>query len=151
MKKAILSLALGSFTILTGCGGNSGNPAPTMQATSSQGAPAAQSSSSKAPDESAALDTIAKINDAESNFFRRNRRYAITLDELVEAHLLNSLPGAADTGYDFTLRPAADAQTYKLAVNPAASSPTARHFFTDESGAIHAEAGRDASGDSPKI
>lgn len=104
----------------------------------------------KPPDESAALDAIAKINDAEANYFRRNRRYALTFDELIDAHLLNKAP-AAETGYDFSLRPAADAQTYKLAVNPTASSPTARHFLTDESGAVHAEAGRDATSDSPKI
>lgn len=122
-----------------------------MQSSANQAAPATPSSSAKPPDETAALDTIAKINDAESNYFKRNRRYAITFDELVEAHLLNSLPAASDTGYDFNLRPSADAQTYKLAVNPASSAPAVRHFFTDESGAVHAEAGRDATADSPKI
>lgn len=144
MKKVILPAALFIVTILGGCGSTS-NPAPAAET------PAAQPSNSKAPDESAALDTIAKINDAETNYFRRNRRYAITLDELVDAHLLTSVPGPSDTGYDFTLRPSADAQTYKLAINPAAPTPTARHFFTDESGTIRAEAGRDATSDSPKI
>ena len=121
-----------------------------MQNSAKSSGAGAPSANAKPPDESAALDAIAKINDAEANYFRRNRRYALTFDELVDAHLLNSAP-TADTGYDFSLRPAADAQTYKLAVNPTASSPTARHFLTDESGAVHAEAGRDATGDSPKI
>ena len=121
-----------------------------MQTNAPQTAPAAQPAT-KAPNESAALNAIAKINDAESSYFRRNRRYALTFDELVEAHLLNSVPASAQTGYDFTLRPSADAQTYKLAVNPAAPSPTARHFFSDESGTVRAEAGRDATADSPKI
>jgi hypothetical protein len=102
-------------------------------------------------DESAALDAIAKINDAQANYFRRNRRYALTFDELVDAHLINSAPAAAQSGYDFNLRPSADAQTYKLSVSPTAPSPTVRHFLTDESGAIHAETGRDATPDSPKI
>jgi hypothetical protein len=133
--------------MLAGCGGNT---TPSMQTTVKEATPA-QPSSSKAPDESAALDTIAKVNDAESSYFRRNRRYALTFEELVEAHLLNSVPAPVQTGYDFTLRPSADAQTYKLAVNPAASSPTARHFFSDESGTVRAEAGRDATADSPKI
>jgi hypothetical protein len=133
---------------LAGCGGNT---TPSMQQSANQAAPAAQPSNAKAPDESAALDTIAKINDAETNYFRRNRRYALTFDELIDAHLLNSAPAPAQTGFDFSLRPSADAQTYKMAVNPTAPSPTARHFFTDESGTIHAEAGRDATPDSPKI
>ena len=134
--------------MLAGCGGST---TPSMQTSANQATPAAQSSNSKAPDESAALDAIAKINDAESSYFRRNRRYALTFDELVDAHLLNGVPAPAQTGYDFTLRPSADAQTYKMSVNPAAASPTARHFLTDESGAVHAEAGRDATAASPKI
>jgi len=121
-----------------------------MQSGTNQSAPAGQSSNVKAADEKAALDAIAKINDAQTSYFKRNRRYALTVDELVDAHLLNSDP-TAGTGYDFTLRPSADAQTYKLAVNPTAASPSARHFFTDESAAIHVEAGRDATADSPKM
>jgi hypothetical protein len=134
---------------LTGCGGS--NSTPSMQSTANQASSASQRSAGKAPDESAALDAIAKINDAESNYFRRNRRYALTIDELVDAHLLDSAPASAQTGYDFSLRPSADAQTYTLSVNPTAPTPSARHFFTDNSGAVRAEAGRDATADSPKI
>jgi hypothetical protein len=144
VKNVTLLLAV---IMLAGCGGNT---TPSMQTTAKEAAPG-QPSNSKAPDESAALDTIAKVNDAESSYFRRNRRYALSFDELVEAHLLNSVPASAQTGYDFTLRPSADAQTYKLAVNPSSPSPTARHFFSDESGTVRAEAGRDAAADSPKI
>jgi type II secretory pathway pseudopilin PulG len=110
-----------------------------------------QASGGKAPDETAALDAITKISDAQTNYFRRNRRYALTFDELIDAHLLNTTPTAAQTGYDFSLRPSADAQTYKLSVNPTTPAPTARHFFSDESGTVRAETGKDASGDSPKI
>lgn len=112
---------------------------------------AGQPAPAKAPDENAALDAIAKINEAQSNYFKRNHRYALTLDELIEGRLLNSEPTTAQTGYEFKLRPAADAQTYKLSAAPAASSPTARHFFTDESGVVHAEDGKDATAGSPKI
>jgi len=133
---------------LTGCGSN---PTPSMQTNANQTSPASQSSAGKAPDESAALDAIAKINDAESNYFRRNRRYALTFDELVDARLLDSAPASAQIGYDFSLRPSADAQTYNLSVNPTAPTPSARHFFTDNSGTVRAEAGRDATSDSPKI
>lgn len=122
-----------------------------MQSTANQASSASQRSAGKAPDESAALDAIAKINAAESNYFRRNRRYALTIDELVDAHLLDSAPASAQTGYDFSLRPSADAQMYSLSVNPTAPTPSARHFFTDNSGAVRAEAGRDATADSPKV
>jgi hypothetical protein len=144
VKKTLLLAAM----FLAGCGGS--NTTPSMQTTANQTATASQPAG-KAPDESAALDAIAKINDAESNYFRRNRRYALTFDELVDAHLLDSAPVSAQMGYDFSLRPSADAQTYKLSVNPTAPTPSSRHFFSDESGTVHAEAGRDATADSPKV
>jgi type II secretory pathway pseudopilin PulG len=127
--------------MLSACGGNA-PPSP---------APATTTSSAKAPDEKAALDAVAKINEAQATYFKLNRRYALTFDELTDAHLLNSEPTSTQTGYDFSLRPAADAQTYKLSVIPAAPSATARHFFTDQSGAVHAETGKDATSDSPKV
>jgi hypothetical protein len=130
-----------SLVILAAAAGCSGTTAPSSQS---------GSANTKAPDESAALDAIAKINDAQASYFRRNRRYALNFDELVDAHLLNSDPSAGQSGYDFKLRPAADAQTYRLFVNPMGASPTVRHFFTDESGAVHADVGKDASADSPK-
>jgi hypothetical protein len=142
--KILLPVLLLVAIALTGCGGNT----PTMQNGAASGG---QASGGKAPDETAALDAITKISDAQTNYFRRNRRYALTFDELIDAHLLNTTPTAAQTGYDFSLRPSADAQTYKLSVNPTTPAPTARHFFSDESGTVRAETGKDASGDSPKI
>ena len=126
--------------VLASCGG--GNPATPAAPTAS---------SAKAPDEQAALDAIGKIKEAQATYFKLNRRYALTFDELTEAHLLSSEPTPEQTGYDFNLRPAADAQTYKLSVAPAAPSTTARHFFSDQSGDVHAEIGKDAAPDSPKI
>jgi len=142
--KTLIPVLLLIAIVLSGCGGNT----PTMQNGAASGAAAA---GSKPPDETAALDAIAKISDAQTNYFRRNRRYALSFDELVDAHLLNSAPTAAQIGYDFSLRPSADAQTYKLSVNPTVPAPTSRHFFSDESGTIHAETGKDASAESPKI
>ena len=92
-----------------------------------------------------------KINQAQSDHFKRNRRYALSFDELVEAHLIAAEPRAAQSGYDFKLRPAADAQTYKLSVSPANASTTARYFFTDQSGTVHAETGKEATVDSPQL
>ena len=145
MKSGIALLLIGM--VLTGCGGNS---TPTMQTNTPKGP--AESRTAKGPDENAALDALRKISEAQSTYFKINRRYALTHDELIEAHLLSSEPSAADTGYDFKLRPAADAQTYKLSVVPHDSSaPAARHFLMDQSGVIRAETGKDASADSPAI
>src|SRR5262249_33791491 len=112
-------------------------------------APAKQTDT-KAPDEKAALDAIAKINSAQATYFKLNRRYALTYDELIEAHLLNSEPTPAQTGYEFRLRPAADAQTYKLSVVPS-SSGAGRSFFTDQTAVVRAESGKEATADSPQI
>jgi hypothetical protein len=135
--------------ILAACGeqttpvGNSGGNAA---------APVAQAAANvKAADEAAALDAISKINDAQSNYFKRNRRYALTLDELGDARLIKVIPTSSQTGYDFTLRPAADAQTYTMSANPVNVPSSARHFFTDQSGAVRAKNGKDATADSPKI
>jgi len=114
--------------------------------------PAATPSASpgKAPDQGAALDAIAKINAAQAVYFQRNRRYALTYEELVEPHLLDSEPSAAQTGYEFKLRPAADAQAYRLSVVPVVSAPAARYFFTDQTAVVRAEDGREATDKSPK-
>ncbi len=131
---------------LAACGGET---TPTMQSKSPQAA--AAPAATKRPDESAALDALRKTIEAQSTYFKVNRRYALTYDELIEAHLLKSEP-SAETGYDFKLRPAADAQTYKLSVIPTDSnSATARHFFADQTAVIHAETGKDASADSPPL
>jgi hypothetical protein len=126
------------------------SPAPTMQSNSpaASAAPAA----TKPADESAALDAIRKTTEAQATYFKVNRRFALTYEELIEAHLLASEPSAGQTGYDFKLRPAADAQTYKLSVIPADSgAATVRRFFADQTGTIHAETGKDASVESPAV
>jgi hypothetical protein len=127
---------------LTACGNNT---SPTNQTD-------AAAASTKAPDASAALDAVRKTSEAQATYFKINRRFALTYDELIEARLLNGEPTAAQTGYDFKLRPTADAQTYKLVVVP--SDPTAtsaQYFFTDQSGAIRAETGKEATADSPEV
>jgi hypothetical protein len=134
------------FATLLGCGTN---PSPATQSVAPTAT--AVTPDTTPPKEDAALDAITKINQAQSDYFKRNRRYALSLDELVDAHLLTAEPSAKQTGYDFKLRPAADAQTYKLVVSPASRSTTARYFFTDQAGTVHAETGKDATEDSPAI
>ena len=142
VKTWILSWTL---CLLLGCG-NTGTP--TMQSKTPSGASTA---ATKAPDERAAVDAISKVNEAQSTYFKLNRRYALTYDELVDAHLLNGEPTTAQTGYEFKLRPSADAQTYKLTASPASAAPNVRSFFTDQTGVVRAETGKDATADSPKI
>jgi hypothetical protein len=130
--------------ILNGCSNNT----PTMK-TEVKTAPAG---TAKAPNENAALDALRKINEAQATYFKINRRYALTFDELVEARLLNAEPSAAATGYDFKLRPAADAQTFKLSVTPASTNSTgATYFFMDQTGVIRAETGKEATTESPAV
>jgi len=145
VKTAIALIALSIVGIVaSGCGTDT--PTAQNKASSSASSPAAV----RAPDEPAAIDALRKINEAQSFYFKMNRRYALSYDELVEAHLLKTEPSSAQTGYEFKLRPAPDAQTYKLYVAPADSAAGAsRHFFADQSGSIRAETGKDATPESP--
>ena len=119
---------------------------------SENASPPSAASPSKAPNESAAIDVLRKTGAAQATYFKINRRYALTFDELVEAHLLTSEPTAAQTGYDFKLRPAADAQTYKVLVAPGgASAASVRHFFLDQTGTIRSETGKEAGAESPEV
>lgn len=128
--------------VLVGCGGETSttpSPAPPAAATS------------KAPDENAALDALAKIHEAQSVYFKRNRRYALAFDELVEARDLKAEPTTSDTGYEFRMRPAADAQTYSISAAPASPSTrySAPHLFTDQTGVIRGEQNIAATAQSP--
>jgi hypothetical protein len=131
--------------LLTACGG--GQPATQTGGPTASKSPA----STAAADENAALDALRKVNDAQSTYFKVNRRYAITLDELIEIHFLKAEPSAA--GYDFRLRPAADAQSYRLFAAPKASgsAAAARYLFTDQTGTIRAESGKEATAESPAV
>jgi hypothetical protein len=140
VKTNVALLILG--VVLVACSGDTTPTTPTKTA-----APA----TSISPDENAALDALRKTNEAQATYFKINRRYALTYDELIEARLLQSEPLAAQTGYDFKLRPAADAQTYKVLVVPSDSRAAARHFFSDQTGVIHSETGKEATADSPEV
>ena len=129
MKTGVMALFLG---FLAGCG--SGSTPPAGQA------PAA-----KPPDETAAVAALRELNSAQDAYFKRNRRYALTYEELIEARILNDEPAAAVTGYEIRLRPSADAATYTAIARPATPAPNANHFFTDQSGIIRAEPGKDAN------
>lgn len=82
---------------------------------------------------------------------KRNRRYALTYDELIESHLMQQEPSQDATGYEIKLRPAADAGSYRVVATPVNSSAISRYFFTDKTGVIRAEQGKEATADSAPI
>ena len=140
MKSVVALLAV---IILAGCGGEP--QAPQQTASPSPAAP------QKAPDEPAALAAIAEVNSGQTDYFARNRRYALTYDEMIEMFFLKEEPAIEKTGYDIRLRPAADAASYVILAVPSTPSPEVRHFFSDQTGTIRAEQGKDANAQSPAI
>ena len=105
----------------------------------------------KAPDENAVIEALKAVNQAQQDFIRRTRRYALTYDELVEAYLLKEKPTAETTGYDVTLKPSPDAVSYTILATPRSEGDKHRHFFTDKTGVIRSESGRTATAASPEI
>jgi hypothetical protein len=103
----------------------------------------------KPPDEAAAIAALKEINVAQTNFIRRKRRYAQTFDELISEYLLVAEPKKSDTGYDFLILLDPEGVSYRVKVTP--TTPTARHFFTNQTGVIRVEAGKPATIDSPEI
>ena len=103
----------------------------------------------KAPDESAAIEALRKVIEAQTNFIHRTRRYAQSFDELIKDHLLSAEPKKADTGYDFLLLPSPDAVSYTITVTPSAAG--ARYFFADQTGVLRAEKDKPATAASPAL
>jgi len=129
-----------ALLLLVACGA-------TPEQKQEQGAPASQ----KAPDENAAIAAISQINSAQKDFFARNRRYALTYEELMQGFFLKEEPTIAKTGYDIKLRPSADAARYTVVAIPSTPSAARRYFFSDQTGDVRAEQGKDANAESPKI
>jgi hypothetical protein len=142
MKSLVIIFAL---VALTAC---SGGPSTPQQPEAQSDAPAPVQ---KAPDEDAAIAAIAAVNAAQKDYLGRYRRYALSYEELMQVLFLKEEPGPEKTGYDISLRPSADAARYTVIANPATPSPTARHFFSDQTGEIRAEQGKDANAQSPTV
>jgi hypothetical protein len=139
-----LVLAIIGLTLLAACASQPDeSPTPSTEAIPTD--------STTRPDEQQAIAALAKINEAQASYFMRNRRYALAYDELITAFFLKAEPTASESGYEITLRPSADASHYTVIAKPVSGVPTTRHFFTDETGVIRAEAGKDATSGSPAV
>jgi hypothetical protein len=103
------------------------------------------------PDENAAIAALREINDAQTNYIRRTRRYAQTYAELIAEKLMNERPSVDKTGYEILLRPSPDAVSYTVIATPSKASPAARYLFTDQTGAIRADATKPATAESPAL
>jgi len=106
------------------------------------------SPATKPPDETAAIAALKEINQAQSDFIRRTRRYAQSFDELTADRLLANVPSSDSTGYQFSLLPSPDAVSYVLKATPTGAG---KHFFTDQSGVIRSESDKPATAQSPAI
>ena len=142
MKSFLIILGV---LVLAGCAGGSSAPQQTQTQTAAPAPP------QKAPDEAAAIAAIAAVNAAQKTYLARYRRYALTYEELIQVLFLKEEPTPENTGYEIKLRPAADAAQYTIAAVPATPSPAARHFFSDQTGGIRAEQGKDANVQSPTV
>ena len=101
--------------------------------------------------EEAALAAIREINQAQSDYIKRFRRYSIDFPELTQALMLRAEPSKDRIGYVIELRPAANAGSYRLLAEPVIPSPGKRSFFSDQSGVIREETGKAATAESPKV
>jgi hypothetical protein len=137
MKRICMLLILG----LAGC----------SEAPKSSTPAAAQPTMSQPADDAGAVKTLREINTAQANYQHRTRRFALSFDELVEAHLLNQDPAKSISGYEISLHPSADAESYTLAATPTTPGTNAKYFFSDKSGVIRVEQGKDAGAASPPI
>ena len=105
----------------------------------------------KPADETAAIRILGEINQAQADYIRRNRRYALTFDELIESRFMKQEPSKDTTGYEIKLRPAADAASYRIVASPIGASATSMFLFTDKTGVIRREQGKEATADSSPI
>ena len=75
----------------------------------------------KAPDEAAAIAAMREIVEAQKAFIGHTRRYAQTIDELIEDHQMKAKPKKSEIGYDFLMLPSPDAVSYTLTATPASA------------------------------
>lgn len=103
------------------------------------------------PDEAGALSWMVKINAAQRDHFDRFRRYALTTEDLVTTLMLQAEPDSKQLGYEIRLRPSAAADKYTLLALPLSDPGAHRFFFSDSTGSVRAENGKEAGPGSPLV
>jgi len=125
--------------VLAGC---TGSPEKTAATPTTAPVPA---------DDAAAVRVLRQVNTAQAAYLKRNRRYALSYDELVQAHLIDADPAKSAAGYEINLRPSADAESYTMAAIPLTPAANTKFFYTDKSGVIRVEQGKEANASSPPL
>jgi hypothetical protein len=97
------------------------------------------------------LQAVRGISQAQVNFMRLRRRYALTIEELVQELSLEKDPSADDNGYRIRMRGSPSADTYSLTAEPATETESKRAFFVDSTGIIRWALGQPATADSPEL
>jgi hypothetical protein len=98
-----------------------------------------------------ALQAVRDVSLAQHNFITLRRRYALTLEELVQELSLEKDPSLDDYGYRIRMRGSPSADVYSLTVEPASEMESKRAFFVDSTGIIRWELGQPATADSPEL
>ena len=101
--------------------------------------------------EAKALEAVRNVIEAQVNFISLNRRYALTLGELVQELTLDEDPSLADSGYQIRMRGSPNADNYSLTAEPSIETVAKRSFFADSTGTIRWELGQPATADSPEL
>lgn len=99
----------------------------------------------------AALMIVREVNGAQSNFMATRRRFAITIQELVEQLMLSENPSRSDLNYDIYLKGSPYADRYSIIAQPIAGVGEKRAYFSDETGLIRWAIGDVATADSPVL
>ena len=102
-------------------------------------------------DEAAALAVIRDIREAQTDFLATQRRYALFIDELVDALMIPDEPPWAGSGYLIRIRPTAAADGYSATVTAPPDAADVRSFYVDDSGVIRWALGEAATSDSPEL
>ena len=98
--------------------------------------------------QSAALTAVRQIDEAQASFMATRRRYAITIEELVEQIMLPEDPSRSDLGYNIYMRGSPNADRYSIIAEPTSGVGAKRAYFSDGSGLIRWALGEPATADS---
>ncbi len=101
--------------------------------------------------EAQGLQAVRDISQAQADFMTFRRRYALTLEELVQELSLERDPSLDDNGYRIRMRGSPSADTYSLTVEPASQTESKRSFFVDSTGIIRWALGQPATANSPEV